>query len=265
MAYDPTFDEQQAAWRAYTSSPWGRIRYAVVRRTLSASIRAVDRPVAVDVAGPGPRRVLDVGGGDGLDSLALAEDGHDVTVLDPSEPMLAAAAAEASSRGVPVRTVHGGLEDLHGLGQYDVVLCHFVLQYRPHDAADFATLAAAVRPGGLISVVLPNPAGRVLATLVRQGPVAALEESSRDVSHTVTFDREVRKITVEEATDGLEQAGMRIVGLFGGRIANDLLTDDELKQDQGYYDDLLALELALCDQDPYRRIGAFYQLVATRD
>ncbi|MBA2465424.1 MAG: class I SAM-dependent methyltransferase [Nocardioidaceae bacterium] len=123
----------------------------VRRRTPHAvtSIWAIDRPVAVDVAGPGPRRVLDVGGGDGLDSLALAEDGHDVTVLDPSEPMLAAAAAEASSRGVPVRTVHGGLEDLHGLGQYDVVLCHFVLQYRPHDAADFATLAAAVRPGGL--------------------------------------------------------------------------------------------------------------------
>ncbi|MBA2465423.1 MAG: hypothetical protein H0V42_10675 [Nocardioidaceae bacterium] len=113
--------------------------------------------------------------------------------------------------------------------------------------------------------MLPNPAGRVLATLVRQGPVAALEESSRDVSHTVTFDREVRKITVEEATDGLERAGMRIVGLFGGRIANDLLTDDELKQDQGYYDDLLALELALCDQDPYRRIGAFYQILATRE
>ena len=255
MTGEAIFDKHQQAWGEYTSSPWARIRYAVVGHTLERSLSDL---------GPGPHRILDVGGGDGADALPLAAAGHEVTVLDPSETMLAAAAAKAEAAGLDVVTVLGGLSDAAGLGEYDAVLCHFVLQYRPDERADVAALAPSVRPGGLLSVVLPNPVGQALARLVREGPVQAMDELGRDVIRTVTFDRDVRKVSVGQGQDALEAAGLRVVGRYGGRIANDLLTDDAAKHGSGYFEDLLRLELALCDQDPYRNIGAFWQLVAVR-
>jgi 2-polyprenyl-3-methyl-5-hydroxy-6-metoxy-1,4-benzoquinol methylase len=252
------FDDQQRAWREYTASPWARIRYAVVAETLRRNLDALDQERL---------RVLDVGGGDGLDALPLAQAGHDVTLLDPSEPMLAHARECADRLGVAdrVRTVRGSLDDLASLGDgWDVVLCHFVLRYRPADAVDVPRLVAAVRPGGVLSVLDANPAGTVLGRAARQGPAAALDLLHADRLHSVVFGEDTRKITDTEMRKALEDAGCEVIAQYGGRVVNDLLTDDEAKQDPGYFDDLLRLELALCDREPFNRIGQFWQVVATR-
>jgi S-adenosylmethionine-dependent methyltransferase len=248
---DP-FDEHVRAWQEYVETPWSRIRYAVVRHTLERSLAAL---------GAAPLRVLDVGGGDGGDALPLAQAGHEVTILDPSREMLDLAAQRARAAGVTVRTVEGGLDDLGSLGRFDVVLCHFVLQYRPGDPADLAALVGAVRPGGLLSVIVVNPAGQVLGRLVREGPAEALAELERDTGFTVTFDQEVRKVTAEETQAELERLGCRVVGRYGGRIANDLIADNAAKSDPDFYADLERLELALCDREPFLQVGLFWQLV----
>jgi hypothetical protein len=144
------------------------------------------------------------------------------------------------------------------------VLCHFVLQYRPAGTDDVATLADYVRPGGIVSLMLPNPAGMVLRRLVTEGPTSALSELGAASKHAVTFDHEVRKITMSELEDALTSVGLSVVRRYGARIANDLLTDDDLKTETDYFDNLLRLELALCDREPYLRVGGMYQLVATK-
>lgn len=253
-AVSPTevFDDHQRSWTEYTSSPWARIRYAVVRKTLGASLTGL---------GDGPLRILDVGGGDALDSLPLASAGHDVTVLDPSAQMLSAARDRASASGVGLRLVEGGIEDLPGAGAFDLVLCHFVLQYRDDLTGDLARLVAATRPGGLVSVIAPNPASMVVTRLLRQGPDEAIAELGRDTVRTVTFDCEVRKVPFAAVESHLRSLGCTVVGRYGGRIANDLVTDDARKHDPEFYADLERLELALCDQEPFWRTGAFWQLV----
>ena len=70
-------------------------------------------------------------------------------------------------------------------------------------------------------------------------------------------------ISIEDFRD-LAQAGLVVVDRYGTRIANDLLTDDEAKQDPAYFDRLLDLELALCDREPFLRVGGMWQLVAER-
>jgi len=106
-------------WRAWQESPWGRIRYRVVAETLGRTCASL---------GEAQLRVLDVGGGDGGDAAPLADAGHDVTVLDQSEALLDLARSRAT-----VRTVRADLEELPGLGlgRFDLVLCHNVVQYRP--------------------------------------------------------------------------------------------------------------------------------------
>lgn len=249
------FDSHLDSWHAYTATPWGRIRYAVVAHTL-----------ARETARLGERlRVLDVGGGDGLDSLPLARVGHEVTVLDPSEPLLADAAEAAGREGLSVTTLVGGIEDLDGLPPYDVVLCHFVLQYRPDERKDLAALVRAVRPGGLLSVIAPNPASRVLTSLLRTGPAAALSALRAETETSNTFNTEVRKIEADRVARILEDdLGAQVVTRYGGRIATDLVTDEAAKHREDYYADLERLEIALCDREPFLRLGMFWQLIARR-
>ena len=248
------FSEKLTAWREYTQTPWARIRYAVVAEVLRRQITAL---------GGGPLRVLDVGGGDGMDALPLAQAGHDVTILDPSAAWLAEAQRRATEAGTALTTIEAGLDDLPG-GEWDLVLCHFVLRYRPAQARDAAALAQRVRPGGRLSLMDVNGDGRVLRTLMNQGPAQASAELHAEHAVVETFQTDARKVAWRDVQKQTEAAGLRTIGLFGNRIANDLLVDDTAKGDPEFFAELLALELELCDRDPFNRIGFAWQLVLQR-
>jgi S-adenosylmethionine-dependent methyltransferase len=249
-----SFDEKLAQWQAWCEAPWGRLRFAVVRETLRRQTEAL---------GDGPLRVLDVGGGDGRDAVPLAEAGHHVTVLDPAPSWLAEAERRAAEAGVRVTTVEGSIDDLSAVGTgFDLVLCHFVLQYRSPEAGDVRRLADTLRPGGRLSVMAPNPAARVILRLTREGPRAALDELATDDLAVATFGTTARKITGDEMATELVAAGLTPVGRYGARVANDYLTDDRLKEDPDYFAALERLELTLCDQEPYLRLAALWQVVA---
>jgi S-adenosylmethionine-dependent methyltransferase len=256
---DP-FDEKLAAWQAWCEAPWGRLRFAVVRETLRRQADALG-------ASGGGLRVLDVGGGDGRDAVALAVAGHRVTVLDPAPSWLAEARRRAGEAGVAdrLRTVEGSIDDLTPAGaDFDLVLCHFVLHYRPAEVGDVARLAAVLRPGGRVSVMAPNPAARVIMQLTREGPEAALAELAADGLDSATFDTTARKETAEEVEHAMSEAGLTVVARNAARVANDYVTDDALKNDPAYFAALEELELALCDKEPFVRLGGLWQLVAER-
>lgn len=243
-------DERYDAWADYAATPWGRLRYALVGGTLRRVLAGL---------GPGPHRVLDVGGGDALDSAPLAADGHEVVVVDPSARMV----AEAAARGV--RAVVGGLDDVDVLaatGEHDLVLCHFVLHYRPPELleTDLEALVARVRPGGLLSIVLPNPDGMVLGRAVREGPAAALALLGSSTVPTVTFGTDVRLVPTSEVLEPLLARGFELVARCGGRVVNDLV-GDEVKNDPDRFAELLALEEALHDREPFNRVGFYAHLV----
>jgi len=249
---DP-FSEKLQAWQEYTQTPWARIRYAVVGEILREQASALGERL----------RVLDVGGGDGMDALPLALAGHDVTIVDPSESWLAEARRRAHAEGVAIATICGGLDDLPS-GEWDLVLCHFVLRYRPADAGDIAALARRVRDGGRLSVMDVNPAGRVLRAVVSDGPAAALADLRADTLAVHTFNTEVRKVHADDIVDEAAAAGLYEVGRYGNRIANDLLVDNDRKHDEAFFDDLLALELELSGREPFRRVGFAWQLIFSR-
>ncbi|MDN5894924.1 MAG: class I SAM-dependent methyltransferase [Nocardioides sp.] len=248
------FSEKLATWREYTDSPWARIRYAVVEETIRREAETLG----------GPLRVLDVGGGDGVDALPLAVAGHDVTVLDQSEQWLDEARRRADILGVPLTGLNANLDDLHELGEFDLVLCHFVLQYRSSGMADLRALAGVLRMGGTISVILPNPSGMVLRQLVVDGPAAARTELAAESKRAVLFDHDARKVPMEEMEAQLSDCGLPVIRRYGTRIANDLITDNNVKHDARFFDDLLRLELDLCDREPFLRMGGLYQLIGQK-
>lgn len=254
------FDQRIAQWRAYKAAPWGRLRFLIVAHTLSKSIARL---------GGGSWRILDAGGGDGGDALPLAVAGHSVTVLDPSVPMLEALKQDAADAGVADRiaNVKGDIDSIAALDlrDFDLVICHFVLQYLDDLDGPLSRLVSAVRPGGYLSLIAPNRPGEVLARAARGvDPAAAFDLLDIESNRTLTFDHAVRRIDAETALDALERAGCKAVARFGGRIINDLLPDSAPKDDPAFFANLLRLEHAVCDREPYLRAGMFWQLLARK-
>ena len=254
------FGERMEQWRALRTMPWTQLRFLIVAHTLSTTIARL---------GGGVWRILDVGGGDGGDALPLAMAGHSVTVLDPSLAMLAKLDQDAAEAGVSDRItgLHGDIDSIAALDPqgFDLVLCHFVLQYLDELDGPLGQLVGAVRPGGYLSLIAPNRPGEVLAKAARGvDPAAAFALLDAETNRTLTFDHAVRRIDAETAIAALEAAGCEVEARFGGRVINDLLPDAAPKADPAFFADLLRLELAICDREPYLRTGLFWQLVARK-
>src|SRR4051812_17915315 len=125
--------------------------------------------------------LLDCGGGSGTYAVPLAVAGADVTVVDISADALATLSRRAAEAGIAssVHPLPGDVEalaDLVGDAQFDLVLAHGILEAVDDVAASFAAMSAAVRPGGLLSVLVGNPVASVMARALAGEPAAALAE-----------------------------------------------------------------------------------------
>nr|WP_281372882.1 methyltransferase domain-containing protein [Kineococcus aurantiacus] len=224
-------------------------------------------------------RVLDAGGGDGRDALPFALAGHEVTVLDRSQEMLALARAAAAAAGVSdrVRTVAADLEDLTALaaltryreggsGSFDVVFCHDVLQHRSSHAqvrADVATLVSSVRPGGLVSLLAPNPPADVVTTVLREGPAAAWVTLDAERAGDPATGHTALRLSPEFVADALEEAGCAVVGDAGVLTVTALLENAE-RVDDRVAADLEELEVELSARAPFAGTARYWLLAGRR-
>lgn len=95
--------------------------------------------------------VLDVGCGGGLISEPLARLGARVTGIDPGARNVAIARDHAAPQGLSIDYRVATAEELAAAGeQFDAVVCLEVLEHVPDVRAFVVTLAALVRPGGLL-------------------------------------------------------------------------------------------------------------------
>lgn len=96
-------------------------------------------------------RILDIGCGGGLVAEPLCRMGATVTGLDPSPEVIAAARLHAEEGGLAIDYRAGTAEALAAAGEtFDAVLILEVVEH-VHDVGAFiATVAALVRPGGLV-------------------------------------------------------------------------------------------------------------------
>ncbi|MBV9445807.1 MAG: methyltransferase domain-containing protein [Streptosporangiaceae bacterium] len=258
------FDEHISEWTQWRTAPWNHLRYRLVGRILAEAARRLG----------GRCRVLDAGGGDGGDSIPLALRGHDVTILDHSAALLERAADAAASAGLGsrVRTVCSDLSYLpeaaasnlsHG---YDLVLCHNVLNHCGDVPGTVVRLVGALRPGGVLSLMAPNPAMDVLSMAVRQTcPARARAMLDEPTVRSETFGCDMRRLDPDSVEVVLGLAGCVVTDRFGIRCVTDLIADNNLKSDLSFAADLEELELALYDREPFLRTARFWLLLAQHD
>jgi S-adenosylmethionine-dependent methyltransferase len=170
---EPAAPPAASATRVPADAP-PRGRWGLVSALLAAAVQDVtpaDRPP----------RLLDCGGGSGTFAVPLASAGADLTVVDISADALATLRRRADEAGTAdrVHAVQGDVEALASLvepASFDLVLAHGILESVDDPAAVLAAIGRSVRPGGLISVLVGNPAANVVARALAGEPAAALRE-----------------------------------------------------------------------------------------
>lgn len=210
--------------------------------------------------------VVDVGGGTGVFAVPLAEAGHRVTVVDASPDALAALTRRAAEAGVAGRItgVQGDgdrLAELVVAGSADLVLCHSLLEVVDDPAEVVRALAATLRPGGALSVVVANRAAAVLSRAMNGHLGAAAALLTDPQGRAGPGDKLRRRFDPSGATALLAAAGLEVEKIHGVRVVADLVPGAVADADP---DALLAFELAAAEQPPYRDIATQLHLYARK-
>jgi 2-polyprenyl-3-methyl-5-hydroxy-6-metoxy-1,4-benzoquinol methylase len=115
-----------------------------------------------------PGTALDVGAGEGADSVWLAARGWTVVGVDRAQAALERAAGHAADAGVEVTWQQVDVTQWDpGAERFDLVSVQYLHLPRPMRDALYRRLAAAVRPGGTLLIVGHHPADLEVPTLRR--------------------------------------------------------------------------------------------------
>ena len=217
--------------------PWGQIYYDILFAQLK------------DIKG---KRVLDFGSGFGLVANHLAQD-NEVLAVEPNEEMVALRAQDH-----PYQQLVGSLDQLASLedASFDVILCHNV-EDRKVILKAFTRL---LKPGGLLSIVKHNEVGRVLQTVVFENdPQKALDLLAGQ-------DLETHSMGLAQAYDldrVVEDLALKVQDYQGIRVFY-ALQDNRFKGQEGWRESMLKMELAVCQEPPYRDIAFFQRYTLKR-
>ena len=143
------FDSHLETWKREQTMPWSRVRLKV---EISNLLRHV---------GQSGLKILDAGGGNGYATIPFAQNGCQVVVADYSEAMLTDGQKLMSELGLDksVSFVLTRLEDLSSVihdQEFDVVLCHSVLQYVESIPVVLRSILRPLKSQGVVSIICLN-------------------------------------------------------------------------------------------------------------
>jgi SAM-dependent methyltransferase len=214
-------------------------------------------------------QVLDIGGGTGGIAVPLAQVGYGVTVIDPSPDALAGLERRAADTGTS-HLVTGRQGDatevveLLGTDSVDAVVCHSVLEVvdDPDDA--LSTIAAVLRPGGIISILVANRAAAVVAR-VGAGRLAEARVMLADpAGRGGPGDPLARRFTLGQVEQLVRDAGLQPMSTHGIHVFADAAPAALLDGDPQALDDLVALERAAAADPAYAAIATQLHVLARR-
>ena len=239
------------------------VRTVAVWKSLSTALNGLMRS-----SGRSELFVADVGGGTGGFAVPIAELGHRVTVVDPSPNALATLERRAKDAGVAERIEAwqgeaAKLADFVGSKQVDVAVCHGVLEIADDPQAAAAGLHAALRPGGLASVLVAQRHAAVLARAVTGHIADALQVLRDPAGHWAAGDPLPRRFDEASITALLEHAGFAIESLHGVRVFTDLVPGETIDEPSRFRA-LLELEIAAGEEPALRAIASQLHVLAVR-
>lgn len=235
-------------YRRLVEQPWGRMFYEMIYRQLQLS----DSP-ELDI--------LDYGAGFCVTANHYAEH-HNVTAIEPNAEM-----RDLRVNDNEYSLLSGGSELLKNIAdeEYDVVICHNVLEYADNKAEILKELSRIVKPGGKLSIVKHNLKGRILSNAVlKDEPESALEllNNSFDNAQNMFGNRDTydNNFLLKYSDD----FGLTCENILGIRTFFALSSNNKIKHTDMWYKNMLELEMKVCNMDEYKNIAFFNHLIFTK-
>ena len=233
------------------NNPKGLIRQSILERDLRESV--------LDIA-VSPLDIIDVGGGLGQMASWLSQQGHKVTLAEPSADMLERARAHIDGRGnSSIRFLQTTLQELPDdfTGSFDLVICHAVLEWlaQPRDA--IGLLSKLMRRGGTLSLMFYNRHSALMRSLV----VGDFERVSK---HDLAGDgikrlAPISPLEPDEVASWVSTENLDIHLWSGVRTFYDyMLPDVRLRAD---IQDVIKTEANLSRQMPWRHMARYQHMI----
>ncbi|MGH1371860.1 MAG: methyltransferase domain-containing protein [Cellvibrionaceae bacterium] len=207
--------------------------------------------------------ILDAGGGQGQFSLSLAAQGHRLTICDISGEMLSLAKKNAEQLGVTERVtfIHGPIQsycEAHQQ-QFDLVLCHAVLEWVVEPQALLQVLVGSLKEQGYLSLTYYNVNSIKMKNLLRTNFKKVLDDDYQGYrgSLTPTFPR-----APEEVGEWFSSLPLERLCESGIRCFHDYILEPDHRLVEP--DQQLALELRLSSQEPWRSLARYIHVLSKR-
>ena len=206
--------------------------------------------------------VWDAGCGQGQISLWLAEQGHQLTLCDLSEKMLNTAKVNFEQANITANFYQQSAQSLASeLPQFDLVICHAVLEWLSEPISSLQTVMDKVKLNGYLSLLFYNRNAMVYSNVLKGGwrlpPI--LNDSYIGKGNKLTppnpqFPHEI--------IDVIHHAGFTVETHTGVRIFNDYMSQQA--RDNSDQAVLFELEHKYCRMPVYRDMGRYIHLLLKR-
>ncbi len=208
--------------------------------------------------------VLDVGCGDAIFSMRLAERGHRLTLTDMSSDMLEAARQRSLSSQVPIEHltfIQGPLQEaLPDLAStFDLVVAHAVLEWVDEPAKALELIASKVAPGGWLSLAFYNENGLTYRNLL-QGNFKKLKKGDWDQRKGGLTPQ--NPIPPEMVYETLTAMGMTQICRRGIRTFYDFM-QRHVREGRSY-EDVLEMERQYSTKEPFMSIARYIHVLYQR-
>lgn len=245
-------------WKEFPSLPWGGLHHNTSRFNVARHL------------GSPPLRVLDVGGGNGVNSIYYAKQGHFVTLFDCSPAMLNEARVSAEEEGVIDRltVVEGDADAFQNQfdeQQFDLIICHLMIEMVADSHALLREMCKVLAPGGFLSVLDVNRYSQTFVeACIEKNLAAAIKAVGITEYYHRWVDRVVPRFSAEDIIEQLGPNGCSLAGQYGVSCITHWLPN-EPKFEPGYLAELEKLERRLTDTYPYYLLARCYQVIARKD
>ena len=252
------FDAHLETWKREMAMPWNRLR-------LKAEISNLLRHI-----GQSGLRILDAGGGNGYAIIPFAQNGCQVVVADYSEAMVNDGQKLMSELGLStsVSFVLTRLEDLSTVihdQEFDLVLCHNVLQYVESAPVVLRSILRPLKTQGIVSIICMNRYSIVYHEAFLRGDLQAAKAAIGATETNTIFGSTAQALALDEIVTMLEDQRCIVQADYGLRCMFDYWGDNERKTEPNTLMQLEELELALSAEYPYKLLARYFQVIAQKD
>ena len=211
-----------------------------------------------------PLQILDLGAGIGQMSAKLASLGHRLTLVDASDEMLALARAHFQEAGIAeeqARFICAGVGNMPALSpaQYDLVLCHAVLEWLQEPKQGLEVAASYVKEGGLLSLAYYNRHGLIYRNLLHGNFDRIRREHYAGDEGGFT---PLHPLLPEELETWLAPLGLEPIYRAGLRTFSDFMPHRIAEKHSD--DAILEMERRFAEQEPYRSLGRYQHLICVK-